>query len=168
MSMARTAGVFYLLTFVFGVFALAGPSGRALANLLSGLSYIGVVVLFYPLFKPVQQSLSLLALLVGLIGIGASIAPALHGPASPINPLAVFGVYCLLIGVLVFASGFLPRWLGVLLALGGLSWLTFAWPALAGTMAPFNFAPGIIAEAALTVRLLMLGDRALRSAPVQA
>ena len=44
MSTARTAGVFYLLTFLFGFFALAGPSGRAVANLLSGLSYIGVVV----------------------------------------------------------------------------------------------------------------------------
>jgi uncharacterized protein DUF4386 len=167
MTLARTAGVFYLLTFVFGSLALAGPSGRALANLLSSLAYLGVVVLFYWLFKAAGTSLSAAAACVGLFGVALSIAPTVHGPTMPINPLGVFGVYCLLIGVLIFRCGFLPPWLGVLLAIGGLSWLTFAWPLLARSLSPFNFAPGILAEGVLTVRLLTLKKRATASASVR-
>src|SRR6266436_4128408 len=36
-----------------------------------------------------------------------------------------FGVYCLLIGYLIFRSPFLPRILGVLMAIAGFGWLTF-------------------------------------------
>jgi hypothetical protein len=75
----------------------------------------------------------------------------------PISPLVFFGVYCLLIGWLVFRSTFLPRMLGVLLAFGGLGWLTFLSPTLAGDLSPWNLAPGIIGEGALTLWLLAFG-----------
>ena len=39
--------------------------------------------------------------------------------------LVLFGFFCLLIGYLIFKSDFLPRILGVLIALAGLGWLTF-------------------------------------------
>ena len=68
-----------------------------------------------------------------------------------------FGVYCLLIGILILKSTFLPRFLGVLMAFGGLGWLTFASPSLAATLSPYNLAPGIIGELTLTLWLLVKG-----------
>jgi hypothetical protein len=57
-----------------------------------------------------------------------------------------FGLYCLLIGYLILRSTFLPRFLGVLMALGGLGWLTFLSPALSSKLSPWNMAPGILGE----------------------
>jgi hypothetical protein len=43
------------------------------------------------------------------------------------------------------------------LAIGGVSWLTFAVPPLARALSPYNYGPGILAEGALTVWLLVNG-----------
>jgi len=45
-----------------------------------------------------------------------------------ISSLAFFGPYCLLIGYLIFRSTFLPRILGVLMALAGVGWLIVLLP----------------------------------------
>ncbi|HEV7838596.1 MAG TPA: DUF4386 domain-containing protein, partial [Gemmatimonadaceae bacterium] len=74
-----------------------------------------------------------------------------------INPLGFFGFYCLLIGYLILRSTFLPRVLGALMAIGGLSWLTFFSPSLTGQLFPYNMAPGIIGEGVLTLWLLAAG-----------
>jgi hypothetical protein len=73
------------------------------------------------------------------------------------NPLGFFGCYCLLIGYLILRSKFLPRILGALMAFGGLGWGTFAYPPLSSYLSPYNMAPGILGEAALTVWLLAFG-----------
>jgi hypothetical protein len=49
-----------------------------------------------------------------------------------------FGFYCLLIGYLIFRSGFLPRILGAGMAIAGLGWLTFLSPALAHDLVPLH------------------------------
>jgi hypothetical protein len=159
---ARMAGVFYLLTFVGGVFALVfgrrpGVVYFYAANLLATAAYIAVTLLFYNLFKPVNRSISLLAAFFSLAGLVIGTLSLFHLISSPINNLVFFGFYCLLIGYLIFRSTFLPRALGVLMAFGGLGWLTFLSPELSKSLSPYNLAPGILGEAALTLWLLVFG-----------
>ena len=90
---ARTAGVFYLLTIVFGALALAVPSGGVASNLIATACYVAVVVLFYRIFEPVNKSLSLLAAFFGLVGctVGAlsafDRAPFEHQPSRLLRML---------------------------------------------------------------------------------
>jgi hypothetical protein len=166
---ARIAGVFYLLTFVTGALAAFATGKlflyRDAINVAASACYVVVTLLFYGLFKPVDASLSLIAAVFSLAGCALSILGLFHLVPSPIrsvNPLVLFGVYCLLIGYLIFRSNFLPRILGVLMAIGGLGWLTFASSSLASALSPFNLAPGILGEGALTLWLLVMGVNAER------
>jgi hypothetical protein len=68
-----------------------------------------------------------------------------------------FGVYCLLIGDLIFKSAFLPRILGVLMAFAGLGWLTFLSPPLANYLSPYIQVLGVFAEGSLMLWLLVMG-----------
>jgi hypothetical protein len=68
-----------------------------------------------------------------------------------------FGFYCVLIGCLICRSAFLPKPLGALMILGGLSWLTFLFPPFANHLRPYNLTPGIVAEGSLTLWLLLFG-----------
>ena len=76
--------------------------------------------------------------------------------------LVFFGVYCLLIGCLILRSTFLPRILGVLMAMAGLAWLTFLSPPLANYLSPYNMGLGALAELSLTLWLLGMGVNAQR------
>lgn len=71
--------------------------------------------------------------------------------------LVFFGLFNLLIGHLIFKSIFLPRILGVLMALSGLGWLTFLSPSLANHLLTCIEVLGIIAEASLMLWLLVKG-----------
>jgi Domain of unknown function (DUF4386) len=71
--------------------------------------------------------------------------------------IVFFGAFDIVIGSLIFRSTFLPRVLGVLMVLAGLSWLTFLSPPLANhLMTPIEIL-GFLAEAALMLWLLVLG-----------
>jgi hypothetical protein len=166
---ARIAGVFYLLTILTGALAASVSGGLVLYrdafSLAATACYIVVTLLFYPLFKPVDSSLSLIAAVFSLAGCALGALSVFHlvpPYIKSVNPLICFGVYCLLIGYLIFRSTFLPRVLGVLMAFGGLVWLTFVSPDLADYLSPYNLAPGILGEGALTVWLLAKGVDAQR------
>ena len=177
---ARTAGFFWLMTFLTGGFAmfvggsfivpgeatataaniLAHESSFRLgvaANLIATACYVAVTALFYELFKPVNRILSLLAAFFSLVGCAIGALTLFHLAPFHISPLVFFGFYCLLIGYLIFRSTFLPRILGALMAFGGLGWLTFLLPQLANYLFPYNLAPGILGEGSLTLWLLVIG-----------
>ena len=69
--------------------------------------------------------------------------------------LVFFGLHCLLIGVLILKSAFLPRPVGALMLVAGLGWLTFLLPV--DSLTVYRMAPGIVGEASLTLWLLLKG-----------
>jgi len=74
--------------------------------------------------------------------------------------LVFFGFACLLLGYLIFKSTFLPRILGVLLAIAGLCYLANSFAnflSLPYDLFPFVAAAGLIGEGSLTVWLLVKG-----------
>jgi hypothetical protein len=154
---ARWAGVFYLGTFVTGIIALAAGTSMVVANAVATACYVAVTLLFYALFRPVNPTVSLAAAVVSAIGCAINVLSLVSAGFVPINPLAVFGVYCVLIGYLITQAPAMPNLLGVAMMIGGASWLTFGVAPIARALLPFNYAPGILAEGALTVWLLAKG-----------
>ena len=97
------ARVFYIAPlFVLG----ASPSGgsAAVSSVLSGFT--------------TEQLQSIALVLLKVNDSGAAVALAFFGFSTP------------LFGYLIFRSKFLPRWLGALVMVAGLGWLTFLYPPL--------------------------------------
>jgi hypothetical protein len=80
----------------------------------------------------------------------------LHAQAGYIN-IIFFGLFDITIGCLIFRSTFLPRFLGVLMVLAGLGWLTFLSPSLAMHLSPYVDILGFVAELVLMLWLLVMG-----------
>jgi Domain of unknown function (DUF4386) len=126
-------------------FSLVGCAILAFASLfqfaplvvLGGGQYLSVFT--------VEQLRTLAFLFLELYGQGVNIC------------FVFFGFYCLLIGYLIFRSTFLPRILGVLMAIAGLGWLTFLSPPLASYLSPYILVLGFLAELALMLWLLVMG-----------
>jgi hypothetical protein len=72
--------------------------------------------------------------------------------------LTFFGTFCILTGYLLFRSQFFPAILGVMLAMGGASYLTGSFTAfLALPSTPYLLLPCLIAEMSLALWLLVVG-----------
>lgn len=157
---ARTAGVFYLLCILTGLCGAMLPSGglSQAANLAGTACYVVVTLILYDLLKPVNKNLSLLAALFSFMGCAVSALNLLHLPSPHVSELVFFGFYCLLLAYLIFKSTFLPHFLGVLLAIAGLGWLTYLSPPLADRLfVPYLMITGLVGEGALTLWLLAFG-----------
>jgi uncharacterized protein DUF4386 len=133
------------LSLLAAFFSLVGCAILAFASLFQ---VAALVVLgggqYMSVFK-VEQSRALAFLFLELYGQGVNIC------------FVFFGVYCLLIGYLIFRSAFLPRILGVLMAFAGLGWLTFLSPPLANYLSPYIQVLGFLAELSLCLWLLVVG-----------
>ena len=76
--------------------------------------------------------------------------------------MVFFGFQCFLVGCLIVRSTFLPRILGVLLAIGGSSYIissfaTFLAPAFGARLSPFIVPLALLGEGSLTLWLLVMG-----------
>src|SRR5713226_5911986 len=76
--------------------------------------------------------------------------------------MVFFGFQCFLVGCLIVRSTFLPRILGVLLAIGGSSYIissfaTFLAPAFGARLSPFIIPAALLGEGSLTLWLIVKG-----------
>jgi len=71
--------------------------------------------------------------------------------------LVFFGFWCILIGYLIFRSTFLPRILGVLVAISGLGWVTYLSPQLANHLWPAIATASALGEIPLEFWLIVMG-----------
>jgi hypothetical protein len=71
--------------------------------------------------------------------------------------LVFHGLWCVLIGYLIFRSTFLPRVLGILLAIAGAGWMLYLHPPLAVKLFSFIAAASGIGEISLMLWLLIVG-----------
>jgi hypothetical protein len=114
-------------------------------HILSGASYLNS-------FEPAQlQSLSVLSL-------------RLYQFAFSLN-LGLFSIDCLATAYLIYKSTFLPRALGVLLAIGGVCYLYnsvvyFTPPGAVPDLFPYSYLPSLIAEVSLALWLAVAGVNA--------
>ena len=91
----------------------------------------------------------------------ASLSAKSHGYGFGVA-LIFFGCFCLVCGYLIFRSGYLPKTVGVLMQIAGLSYLinSFALvlsPSVANQMYPAILIPAFIGEASLCLWLLVKG-----------
>jgi hypothetical protein len=212
-TIARVAGIFYLLTLLLGVFGQAyvsdgiiipGNAAATASNILSHrslfeLSFAAFIIemvcqiamtsLFYDLLKPVNRVVSLVAAFIGLAACVIKmlsrlfyIAPLLmlrgdhyltvfsteqlqamtllfvrvndYGTGIA---MAFFGFGALVKGYLVFRSTFLPRILGVLGIIAGVSLLTFLLPTLGPRMFMIVAPLGLLGALPMIFWLLVYG-----------
>jgi hypothetical protein len=149
------------------LYCLLKPVSRSLSLLAAffglagvGVGAVGVVGRLAPLvllgggpyaaaFTTAQlQALAMLSL--SLQGLGLSVA------------MVFFGLQCVTVGGLIVRSSFLPRTLGVLLAVGGSSYVfssfaTLLSPPFGALVFPFIIPAAVVGEGALTLWLLFKG-----------
>ncbi len=86
----------------------------------------------------------------------------LNGFAFTVH-LFLFGLWCLLVGILICRSTFLPRVLGVLLAIAGLGWMIYLVPPLAARLfMPYIAAASALGEIPLELWLIVMAVNAAR------
>jgi hypothetical protein len=218
---ARFAGVLYFINAACGLWAevfvrgklivssdAAATAANILANqtlyrsgfvadLVSMITEIGIALLFYRLFRPVDRLLAAAMVLFRLVWVAifsavalTHVAPLLllagrpylssfgaaqlqalsylslklHDQGYEIG-LVFFGVDCVLIGILILRSTFLPRILGAVVALAGLCYLVnsfadFLAPLLSAQFGMWLLLPCALAEYGLILWLMIVGVNA--------
>src|SRR6202521_2357709 len=156
-------GVAFHIAWALLMYELLKPVNRSLSLLAAFVILVGCAI---------QALTSLLYLAPLLVLTGGSSASAfttaqlqalalvfLRLNTSAFNiDLVFFGLWCVLTGYLIFRSTFLPRILGVLLAISGLGFVTYLYPPLAYYLfMPYIAAASALGEIPLELWLIVMG-----------
>ena len=151
------------------LYVLFRPAGERVSLLAAFFSIVGIAVLAVNCLTHLAPLL-LLRSAHGWSGWNAAqvqdlalFALRLHARGYSISGV-FFGTYCMLIGYLIYRSRLVPRLVGVLMAIGGLSYVVssfmlFLWPAVSARLPDYTLLGGI-GELALTLWLLVMGVNA--------
>lgn len=156
-----------------------GVAGEVL--LLNCAVALGVIL--YILLRPVSRDLALAAIFFNLVSIAiegaaaVSLAAALsastpdqamlsirsHGTGFGVA-LIFFGAECVILGYLIYRSTYMPKSIGILMAIAGVCYIINSFavllsPPLAKLLFPAILMPCLIAELALALWLLIKGVR---------
>src|SRR5438034_11829897 len=149
------------------LFVLLRPVSRDLAllaaffNLLSiGLEAATTLYLVGALF-PLGNAGYLKAFTPEQLYAMATLSLKSHGYGFGVS-LLFFACFCLIVGYLIFRSGYLPKTIGVLMQIAGVCYLTNSFalilsPAVANRLFPAILVPAFIGEASLCIWLLVKG-----------
>lgn len=225
---ARAGGAMYVVIIILGLFIeltrgrflVGGDAAATAANLhsmeslwrlatateiLALLPTLGLVMVYFVLFKPVSRELNLLVTFIAVVAVAVQVVATLFlqtalfplGDAAYLKAfspeqlnaqvvlairardlgfnlaLLIFGCGFLIRGYLIFRSSFLPKALGVLIAIGGVCYATNSLalllaPAFAGRLFPAILIPCFIGETSLALWLLFKGVNAQRWKEVNA
>jgi hypothetical protein len=153
------------LTLVF--FILLRPVSRDLASLAVFFSLVSLAVeasvqlyLLGALF-PLGSGEYLKAFTPEQLNALAKLSVRSHGYGFGVA-LIFFGCVCLILGYLIFKSGYLPKTVGVLMQIAGVCYLTNSFalilsPAFADRIFPAILVPAFVGEASLCLWLLVKG-----------
>jgi hypothetical protein len=149
---ARITGALYFLSLAAGEFGDYIFHDKAhTAGLIEISGMIAVTLLLYAIMKPVSTGVALLAASLNLV--------AMIFEAQGVNPkgqgvgLVIHGTSFIVFGYLIFRSTFLPRFLGVLMAVAGLGWVTY----LSTPFQNYNLAVCLFGEVSMMLWLLVMG-----------
>ena len=160
------------------------------AHMIPIVCNVPLVVILYDLFKIVERRIALLVVFYSLVRTAVETANLLNQftplvlldgaqlGADQVQALAyaplgllsigyaiqqvIYAFYLLAAGYLVFRSTFVPRVIGLLLAIGALAYLTYSFasflsPAFAARLVPYIQLPSLVGEASLCLSLLVIG-----------
>ena len=149
------------------LFVLLRPVSRDLAllavffNLVSiGIEAATTMYLLEALF-PLGNAGYLKAFTPEQLYAMASLSLKSHGYGFGVS-LLFFGCFCVIVGYLIFRSGYLPKTIGVLMQIAGVCYLTNSFalilsPAVANRLFPAILVPAFIGEVSLCLWLLVKG-----------
>ena len=195
-QLARLAGALYLVNILGGFFAIGVvPSMTSDAVHSHELLYraglavhvvvtatnVPLAIIFFDLFKVVNRRVALLVVLFTLVGTSIEAAgivnefAALSTQATYVDlsvdnydvSTVFFGFYAIAMGYVVFRSTFMPRAIGVLMAIDGLAYVVNAFafmlsPDFAMHLVPYIQLPALFGEGSLCLWLLIAGVNARR------
>ena len=189
--LARIAGALYLVNILAGAFAIGyvtaavGSNAHAheqlfrsgvAAHVVVTVTNVGLALTFYEIFKVVNRRVAILDVFFTLVataieasGIVSDLSTLRFDPADAAYTVSTvfYGFDALAIGYLVYRSNFMPRAIGVLMVIDGLTYFINSFaailaPGFAAHLVPYIQLPILLGEGSLTLWLLVFGINVAR------